>query len=459
LATTTGLIKLSQAADNSRLWVGIGGLLALGGGRFGRRAALRGLLSLGLASALANGPMKLLARRRRPVAGDVTRRLPGFPKPSTSSFPSGHSASAFAFAMGAGQELPVLGVPLAAAAGFVSYSRIRTRVHHPSDVLMGSAVGIGAGLATRRLWPVAPRGAAETRAAFTTASVEPSPTGGGLIVVVNHSAGSGGSAAEELRTELADAEVVEVEDPADLRAALEQAGGRAQVLGVCGGDGSVNTAAGVAAEAGKPLLVVPGGTLDHFARALGMTSIADAADVVREGRAVGVDRGLIAGHTFVNTASIGSYCDLVDAREKMEDRIGKWPAVAVALWRVLRHSEPVRMEIDGEPRCVWMIFIGNCRYHPAGFTPSWRERLDDGLLDIRIVDGDQPWARTRLLFSVLTGRLARCRAYEQLFAREMSVKSLSGPLRLARDGEVFDGPESFSITKSDEPLIVYVPPT
>jgi undecaprenyl-diphosphatase len=104
-----------------------------------------------------------------------------------------------------------------------------------------------------------------------------------------------------------------------------------------------------------------------------------------------------------------------------------------------------------------MIFIGNCRYQPSGFAPSWRERLDDGQLDIRIVDGTRPWSRARLLLSVMTGRLARCGAYEQRFVRSMTVKSLDGRLRLARDGETFDGPEEFTIAKADEPLLVYVP--
>jgi hypothetical protein len=57
----------------------------------------------------------------------------------------------------------------------------------------------------------------------------------------------------------------------------------------------------------------------------------------------------------------------------------------------------------------------------------------------------------------VTGRLASCGAYEQRFARSMTVKSLDGRLRLARDGETFDGSEEFTIAKADEPLLVYVP--
>ena len=454
-----GLALLGRAADGSKLWLGVAAGLALSGGRFRRRAALRGLFAVGLAS-VANGPVTVAVRRRRPVAGwpsRALRGLPGAPKPTSSFFPSGHSAPGFAFAIGAGQEVPALAAPLVVVAGLVGYSRVHSGAHPPSDVAAGAAIGAGAGLVTRRLWPVAPHEAAHVRTSLERAEVEPSPGGAGLVVVVNPSAGSSERAAKELRAELPEAEVVELEEGDDLQAALEKSAARGCVVGVAGGDGSINTAAAIAAENDKPLFVVPGGTLNHFAFALGLESIADAAQAVREGRAVAVDRAVIDGHTFVNTASIGNYVDLVDAREKLEHRIGKWPAVVVALMGVLRTSRPVELEIDGQRRKVWMVFIGNCRYHPAGFTPSWRERLDDGQLDVRIVDGTHPWSRTRLLLSVMTGRLARCGAYEQRFVRSMHVKSLEGRLRLARDGETFDGPEEFTIAKADDPLLVYVP--
>jgi len=275
---------------------------------------------------------------------------------------------------------------------------------------------------------------------------------------VNDSAGSADKVLEALRTELPHAEIVEVDAGAgdDLLAALEEAADRGRALGVAGGDGTVNAAAEVAAAHKMPLVVIPGGTLNHFAHALGVETIADAAAAVRDGRVVAVDRAEIDGRTFLNTGSIGAYTELVDAREKLEDRIGKWPAMMVALVQVLRHSEPVAVELDGEPTSVWMIFVGNCRYHPDGFGPSWRERLDDGIVDIRIVHG-HPWSRIRLVAAVLTGTLGRCRAYEQRAVSRMHVRSTGGPLRLARDGETFDGTEEFDICKADEPLMVFVP--
>jgi len=454
---TVGLLTLGRLADNGLLWAGMAGALAVGGGRFSRRAAMRGVFGAALASGVANGPVKLAVRRRRPTTGRLVSRLPGFPRPTSSSFPSGHTAIGVGFAVGAIQEVPALAVPLLAVAGLVGYSRVHSGAHYPSDAIAGAAIGTASALATRRMWPVAPHEAAEVRTALTRAEVEPSPGGGGLVIVVNPSAGSSGKAAEELRKELPDADVLELDEGDELMEALHKAVNDGCAIGVAGGDGSVNAAAELAAAHEKPLMVIPGGTLNHFAYALGLETVADAAQAVRDGRAVAVDRALIDGKTFVNTASIGSYVDLVDARERLEDRIGKWPAVVVSLWGVLRHAEPVELELDGRRRLVWMIFIGNCRYHPAGFAPSWRERMDDGDLDVRIVDGDQPWSRARLLISVLTGRLARCGAYEQRFVKELKIKSLGGPLRLARDGETFDGAEEFTITKAGEPLLVYVP--
>ncbi len=78
---------------------------------------------------------------------------------------------------------------------------------------------------------------------------------------------------------------------------------------------------------------------------------------------------------------------------------------------------------------------------------------------IRLVDGDAPRARLRLLAALLTGTLARSRVYETFTAERLHVCSLSGPMRLARDGEVFDGPAEFDIAKHPGRLSVFAPRT
>ena len=454
------LPKLTRAANRSILWMGIAGVLWLFRGRASRRAAARGLLSIAISSTLANGPAKLLSRRTRPLLDDVplVRQLSRAPK--STSFPSGHSASAFAFAVGAAIELPPTGFVLGPLASAVAFSRIYTGVHYPSDVIAGALLGSSVALATRTFWPVAPELPAQAR--LTGASeVEPRPNGEGVTIVVNAAAGSAWSRdlTGDLEKALPQAHVVEVGDgdDNDLSGALEAAGEEADVVGVSGGDGSINAAAQVALDRRKPLLVIPGGTLNHLARDIGVEDVEMAVRALKEGRALALDVATIDGRPFLNTASFGAYTELVDARERLESRIGKWPAVVVASMRVLRHGTPVNVEIDGERRKIWMIFIGNCRYHPSGFAPAWRERLDDGRLDVRIVDASAPLARVRLIASILTGRLGRSRIYEQRLATQMKIRSLNGPLRLARDGETFDGPEEFVVEKLSDPLPVFAP--
>jgi membrane-associated phospholipid phosphatase len=146
-ATLDGPVRrLSDAANHSRLWLSIAAAIALLGGRRGRRAALEGVVSIGVTSATVNLGMKSLHQRRRPdrVEGDLARaRL--VPMPKSTSFPSGHAASAFAIAYAMGRHLPGLAVPIRLLAAVVAYSRVHTGVHYPGDVVIGSITGAGTG--------------------------------------------------------------------------------------------------------------------------------------------------------------------------------------------------------------------------------------------------------------------------------------------------------------------------
>jgi membrane-associated phospholipid phosphatase len=133
---------LSRAADYSKISLAAAGLLAVAGGRRGRRAAAFGLASVGVTATVVNVVVKPLGSRRRPdrVAQDVpiARHVP---MPISTSFPSGHSAAAFAFATGVGHVMPAAGLPLRAVAALVAYSRVHTGVHYPGDVVAGSLIG------------------------------------------------------------------------------------------------------------------------------------------------------------------------------------------------------------------------------------------------------------------------------------------------------------------------------
>ena len=134
--------RLSRAADKSKLWLAIAAGLAIVGGPTGRRAAVRGVLSIGATSAFVNLGVKSLWPRRRPdragagVPDERQVKMPG-----STSFPSGHSASAFAFSTAVGRDLPALALGLNFLAAAVAYSRIHTGVHYPGDTVVGSVIG------------------------------------------------------------------------------------------------------------------------------------------------------------------------------------------------------------------------------------------------------------------------------------------------------------------------------
>ncbi|MCT9080889.1 phosphatase PAP2 family protein [Streptomyces fulvoviolaceus] len=138
------LRRLSAAADHSKISFVVAGLLALRPGR-PRRAAALGVAAVGVASASANLLGKRLVRRPRPHRAEDSP-FPGrhVPMPKSASFPSGHTASAVAFAAAVGPAFPVATVPLGLLACAVGYSRIHTGVHYPGDVVAGAVLGTGA---------------------------------------------------------------------------------------------------------------------------------------------------------------------------------------------------------------------------------------------------------------------------------------------------------------------------
>jgi len=143
------LRRLSAIANGSKLWLGIAGALFVLGGRSGRRAAITGVVALGIDSAIVNLPIKSASGRARPdreQAGVPEQRW--VPMPTSTSFPSGHSASGFAFAGAVAGTMPGLAVPLRGLATAVAYSRVHTGVHFPGDVVVGSLIGATIGEAT-----------------------------------------------------------------------------------------------------------------------------------------------------------------------------------------------------------------------------------------------------------------------------------------------------------------------
>jgi diacylglycerol kinase family enzyme len=227
------------------------------------------------------------------------------------------------------------------------------------------------------------------------------------------------------------------------------------VLGVGGGDGSIAAAARVALERSRRLLALPGGTLNHLTRDLRVERVEDALDAVASGETVGIDVAAIDGGLFLNSAGFGAYPQMLANRERLEPRLGRWLGQVAAFVKTAVEAKPLEVTINGERQAVWTAFIGNCRHEPAGLGPSWRPRLDDGCLDVRLMRADLPHSRARLALAMLSGHLARSAAYSEVSVPELRVETADARLEVVRDGERCDAGGSFVVHKLPQRLEVY----
>ncbi|MEC3979375.1 bifunctional phosphatase PAP2/diacylglycerol kinase family protein [Amycolatopsis sp. H20-H5] len=458
------LTALSKSANKARLWWIVAAVLATRKGP-ARRGALRGVAAIAGASAAANLLGKPLFPRRRPAADEVPEHRRLTKRPTSSSFPSGHSASAAAFATAVAMESPTAGLVIAPLAAAVAYSRVHTGVHWPSDVGAGVAIGVGVAALTRHWWPLHPDVPARTA---HQADAPEMVDGEDMLALVNpHSGVDGHDPTDDVRHAWPKATILYPDPKKDLRTQLVEEiharNGSVRALAVAGGDGTVAAVAAVAADQDLPLALIPAGTLNHFARDVGVRSMPDADAATETGTAVGIDLGEVEidgngepeQRWFVNTASLGGYPEMVRIREKLQQRHPKWPAAAIALVRTLRSAKPLQVILNGHHTQVWLLFVGNGTYSPKGFAPSRRPALDTGLLDVRYLRADLPYSRARFVLAMLTNSLNASHVYQQHDLPELHVELLDGNRRVATDGEVGPLGNEFRFRSRPSALTIY----
>jgi undecaprenyl-diphosphatase len=258
-----------------------------------------------------------------------------------------------------------------------------------------------------------------------------------MLVNASSSGCGAGEVAEQVRTALPAVTVVELGPDDDVAEAVRRAADSAEVLAIAGGDGSVAAAAGVAVARDLPLAVFPGGTWNHFAKDIGCDTTAKTVRAIAGGSLSRVDVVQFNDETtVVNTASVGAYPAFVRRRERLQHKVGKPVASVYAMLMTLRREQPVRITYDDKTLQTSLFFLGNSAYLPVGFAPAVRNRMDDGLLDVRILETGRPWSTLRILVALLTGRLQRSRLYHELQVPQFRFTAPDGPVPLARDGEV-----------------------
>jgi diacylglycerol kinase family enzyme len=263
------------------------------------------------------------------------------------------------------------------------------------------------------------------------------------IVFVNPRSGPEPTEDEDVAAFLPGQDVVEC-DAGELPARIQDAVERnVDFVAVAGGDGTIRCAVQALASTGVPLLPIPAGTRNHFARELGIEDLEAARQAVAAGTVCRVDLGEVNGQRFVNNSSVGIYPRIVVTRKTHERRLPKGLATVAAAWEQLRHGRRFRVTVDGRSYRAWMVFVGNGRYGKGLLRLNQRESLDKNMLDFRLARADSPFARARVVVALLAGVLDRSPLLVQRETRELELTVDRDPAEVALDGEV---------TRLDSPL-------
>jgi diacylglycerol kinase family enzyme len=270
----------------------------------------------------------------------------------------------------------------------------------------------------------------------------------GISVIINERSGAAArpDAGAEIQTLFAragaQARLERVREPGDIAARARQAASRGDVLVAAGGDGTVSGVAGVAVEISATFGVLPMGTLNHFAKDVGLPlDLEGAVSVIVAGHVRHLDVGDVNGRIFVNNSSVGLYPRMVLER-KAEQRRGhrKWTAFAIAMLRTWRDYRMVaaRLVVDGKEAVVYtpFIFVGNNHYGAEGFQLGGRSRLDEGRLSIFMAPDAGRFEVLTLPLRALANRLSSAAPFLAFQADTVAVDMSRRRVSVALDGEV-----------------------
>jgi diacylglycerol kinase family enzyme len=275
------------------------------------------------------------------------------------------------------------------------------------------------------------------------------------IVLLNVAAGTSGarSADEDERAVLAafsaaglPVEVRRVDGPHLTLTAKEIAAERHEdqtMVVAAGGDGTQSAVAAALAGTSTPMGVLPMGTLNHFARDLGIPlQVGEAARVIATGRPRPIDVAQVNDQVFINNSSIGLYPQVVRHRDEQRERLGrgKWLAMLLAFARVFTRFPllRLRMTVNGESwlRTTPFVFIGNNRYDLEGLNLGRRWTLEGGDLCVYFPERTGRLGLLRLTVRALLGHVRQDKDFNALSAAEIWIETPRKSLGLAIDGEL-----------------------
>jgi YegS/Rv2252/BmrU family lipid kinase len=235
-------------------------------------------------------------------------------------------------------------------------------------------------------------------------------------------------------------ELFEDENPAESASRAGAAGFRTLIA--AGGDGTVRAVSCVAAESDGTLGVLPAGTLNHFAGALGIPSdLEQAVDVIAAGKTKQVDIADVNGQFFINNSSLGLYPAMVVQRRTEEKHgLNRWMATIRAGFMTWLRLPTLDVRLTSREaridRTTPLVFVGNNEYQMDGVNAGSRSSLTDGILFVSIAHATSRFDVVRMALAALFGRLRDMDGFDMFSTTEAIVESRRGLVRVSLDGEV-----------------------
>lgn len=210
-----------------------------------------------------------------------------------------------------------------------------------------------------------------------------------------------------------------------------------------GGDGTLSTVAGALAGTGMPLGVLPLGTLNHFAKDLGIPlDLAAAIQTIANGHIAAIDVGRVNDQVFINNSSLGIYPSVVLKRETQRRRRGlsKWTALVLAVFKVFRRFPLLQVRLCAQGQTIVrhtpLVFVGNNAYQLDLLNVGTRVCLNKGQLSLYIANTQNRWRMLMLTFRAILGSLKQARDFEATCLGDFHIETRRRRLRVAVDGEV-----------------------
>jgi len=211
-----------------------------------------------------------------------------------------------------------------------------------------------------------------------------------------------------------------------------------EIVAAIGGDGTISTVAGLLAGTKAVLLPLPGGTLNHFTRDLGVAQDLDKAlAAAKKAKSRVIDIASVNGQYFINNSSLGLYPDSLQTRGRLETKFGKWPSALIGSLRALITFHHYHLTIDDRPITTPFVFIGNNNYKLNDFAATDRSRLDGGVLYVATVHAKNRWVLMKLFWHVITGRLHAADDFNTFtWMHDITIETRRRHLHVSRDGEL-----------------------